>query len=97
MLSKWLNQTNMSEVELVGGKNASLGEMIQNLTSLGIKIPNGFIITSVAYDEFISNNNLYIKIQNIMKSIKQDNSDLKEKGKLIRNLIIDSKLSDKIK
>ena len=67
MDTKWLNQTNMSEVELVGGKNASLGEMIQNLTKLNINIPDGFIITANGFDKFIVNNNLNQKINKIIK------------------------------
>ena len=42
MNTKWLSETNMTEVDLVGGKNASLGEMISNLSDLGVNIPNGF-------------------------------------------------------
>ena len=63
MDTKWLNQTNMSEVELVGGKNASLGEMLQNLKKLNINIPDGFIITAFGFDKFINNNNLKSKIK----------------------------------
>ena len=56
--TKWLSETNMSEVDLVGGKNASLGEMISNLSQLGINIPNGFVVTANAYDLFMNHNNL---------------------------------------
>ena len=53
-----LNSVGLKDIDQVGGKNASLGEMLQNLTSLGIQIPNGFIITVAAYREFIHFNNL---------------------------------------
>ena len=49
-----LTQVKLSDIELVGGKNASLGEMIQNLSELGVNIPEGFAITVEAYWEFIS-------------------------------------------
>jgi pyruvate,water dikinase len=44
-----LNQVSLKDINSVGGKNASLGEMIQNIESLGIKVPNGFAITTQAY------------------------------------------------
>jgi len=88
MYSKWLKETNIDEVHLVGGKNASLGEMIQNLSSLGIKIPNGFVITADGYDKYMESNNLFEKISNIMKEMDIDNlDDLKIKGKQIRSFI----------
>jgi pyruvate,water dikinase len=58
MNTKWLSDTNMTEVELVGGKNASLGEMISNLSELGVNIPNGFVVTANAYDSFMNYNKL---------------------------------------
>ena len=58
MNTKWLSETNMTEVDLVGGKNASLGEMISNLSELGVNIPNGFVVTANAYDLFMDHNKL---------------------------------------
>lgn len=54
----WLNQISMKDIPLVGGKNASLGEMIRNLSSKGINIPDGFAVTANAYKYFINSNNL---------------------------------------
>ena len=45
----WFNQLGMDDVGLVGGKNASLGEMIQNLSSAGISVPNGFATTAAQH------------------------------------------------
>jgi pyruvate, water dikinase len=98
MDTKWLNQTNMSEVELVGGKNASLGEMIQNLSNLNINIPDGFIITANGFDKFINNNNLNKKINSIIKSINVDNTiELKNKSEQIKKLIINSQFPKELK
>ena len=72
--TKWLNSTGMNEVDLVGGKNASLGEMIQNLSVLGIKIPDGFVVTSRGYDHFMKQNNLDEKIDKLMKSTDTEDS-----------------------
>jgi pyruvate,water dikinase len=98
MLSKWLKETNIDEVHLVGGKNASLGEMIQNLSSLGIKIPNGFVITADGYDKYMESNNLFEKISIIMKEMDIDNlEDLKIKGKQIRSFIQCGEIPEQMK
>ena len=47
---KWLDETDIHEVDVVGGKNASLGEMIKNLKHLNIKVPYGFVVTADSYD-----------------------------------------------
>ena len=75
MLTKWLKETNIDEVYLVGGKNASLGEMIQHLSALGIKIPNGFVLTATAYDEYMNHNGCYEKINSIIQEIDIDNNE----------------------
>ena len=53
----WFNEIKLNDTPLVGGKNASLGEMYSSLNSLGINIPNGFAVTSVSYNYFINHNN----------------------------------------
>lgn len=50
----WFDQVAMSDVERVGGKNASLGEMISNLTNAGVSVPNGFATSADAYREFLN-------------------------------------------
>ena len=98
MLTKWLKETNIDEVNLVGGKNASLGEMIQNLSALGIKIPNGFVLTATAYDEYMKHNGCYEKINSIIQEIDIDNNEqLKVKGNQIRSYIQDGSLPDNMK
>ena len=49
----WFNELSIKDIPLVGGKNASLGEMYINLTKNGVKIPNGFAVTSHAYNHFL--------------------------------------------
>ena len=68
-----LSQVGINDIETVGGKNASLGEMIQNLTALGINIPNGFIVAVSAYREFLQYNNLEGTIRHIIATIDYDN------------------------
>ena len=78
----------MQDLEIVGGKNASLGEMIQNLSKLGVAIPGGFIITVKAYREFISYNKLDQIIPEIIAEMEEGNIEsLALTGKKIRTLI----------
>jgi pyruvate, water dikinase len=83
-----LNQVGMKDIDLVGGKNASLGEMLQHLTKLGVNIPGGFVITVNAYQEFIHHNNLDEKIRELVKGIDFSSVEsLRRAGLQIRNII----------
>ena len=68
MYITWFNEIGLNDLDLVGGKNASLGEMIQNMENLGINVPFGFAITTKAYDKFIQDNNLDEYINRKLKS-----------------------------
>ena len=89
----WFKEINIKDVPIVGGKNASLGEMYCHLTKLGINIPNGFAISAQAYFYFLEKGKIKKKIEEILskfnpKSIKS----LQETGKQIRKLILDTSL-----
>lgn len=87
-----LNKVGINDVETVGGKNASLGEMIQHLSSLGINIPNGFVITVEAYREFLRFNNLDASIRQMIGGIDFNNIESLRRGGLqIRQLLRNSK------
>src|SRR5258707_12180049 len=60
-----LRQVGLSDIGIAGGKNASLGEMINNLDDLGIKIPDGFVITVYAYREFLESSGLESEIRRL--------------------------------
>ncbi|MEZ0323903.1 MAG: phosphoenolpyruvate synthase [Hydrogenothermaceae bacterium] len=84
----WLNEVGMEDIELVGGKNASLGEMINNLSPLGIKVPMGFVVTSKAYWYFVEYNNLKEKIRETLTGLNPDDiEDLAKRGLAIRDMI----------
>jgi len=84
----WLNEVGMEDVELVGGKNASLGEMIKGLSPIGIKIPMGYVVTADAYRYFIDYNNLKEKIRETLKGLDpNDVFDLQQRGLTIREMI----------
>ena len=75
----------MNDVETVGGKNASLGEMISNLGNLGITVPGGFATTAAAYREFLNADGLDDRIHALLDELDVDDIDaLTEAGSRIR-------------
>ncbi|WP_441347438.1 phosphoenolpyruvate synthase [Solimonas sp. K1W22B-7] len=79
----------MHDVEIVGGKNASLGEMIRNLAASGVKVPNGFATTASAYREFLSHEGLAARINDMLTQLDVDDVvELARVGKLIREACI---------
>lgn len=85
-----LTEVDLSMIHLVGGKNASLGEMIQNLAARNILVPGGFVITVSAFNAYIHHNQLREKIDQLLEGI--DTSDiikLRKTGAAIRRLVAD--------
>jgi pyruvate,water dikinase len=92
-----LDKLGMQDVEIVGGKNASLGEMISNLSSLGVSVPGGFATTSIAYRDFLQNGGLTEKISGVLNDLDVDDIDaLTDAGKTIRDWIMGTPLPDKL-
>lgn len=92
---KWFNELSIKDVDLVGGKNASLGEMYQNLTAEGIRIPNGFAITADAYKMLLDTNGAWEKLHAQLDSFDpNDVTQLQERGKRCREIIHDCTLPD---
>ena len=54
ILTKWFNESDLNDTPTVGGKGASLGEMFQKLSQLGVKVPNGFTLTTDAFSKFVN-------------------------------------------
>ena len=80
----------MNDVERVGGKNASLGEMISNLAGAGVSVPGGFATTAQAYRDFLDQSGLNDRIQAELNSLDvEDVQALAETGKKIRQWIVD--------
>ena len=83
---------------MVGGKNASLGEMIGALSKKGMNIPDGFAVTAQAYFYFIQKNKLKKQIKELLKDINVRNiNNLQEKGKKVRSLILEGELPQDLK
>ncbi len=88
----WLNQVGLDDIEIAGGKNASLGEMINNLSQLGVRVPNGFVITVNAFKDFLAFNSLDEKIQLVVSQTDfNELSQLRSCGEQIRELILSGK------
>jgi len=99
---KWFEDLSIDDVPLVGGKNASLGEMIRNLGGKGVNVPSGFAITSFAYKYTIEKEGVHHRIREILSDLNtHDVNNLAERGKKIRDLIIEtpipSDLEDEIR
>ncbi|MFA6423798.1 MAG: phosphoenolpyruvate synthase [Candidatus Magasanikbacteria bacterium] len=89
---RWFEDLTIKDIPSVGGKNASLGEMYSKLTKKGMKVPNGFALTSKAYWSFIKENKLDKKIKEILKNLDVKNvRALSAAGGKVRKLILDAK------
>ncbi len=87
----WYNQLGMHDVDRVGGKNASLGEMITNLSSLGVSVPNGYATTSYAFNQFLDQSGLNQRIYALLdKTDIDDVAALAQAGKQIRQWVVDT-------
>ena len=88
-----LDQLGKDDIEMVGGKNASLGEMISHLSDLGVSVPGGFATTSNAFNRFLTETGLLDKINSELKTLDvNDVKKLAETGKKIRTWIIEQEL-----
>lgn len=94
---KPLRELGMDDVGLVGGKNASLGEMISNLAGAGVSVPDGYATTAQAFWDFLDHNDLRERIQSRLEGLDIDNvNHLTKAGKEIRQWIIDAPFQDEL-
>lgn len=91
------NKINLKDLLKVGGKNASLGEMISSLNEKGINVPKGFATTSHAFWEFIKHNDIGVKISQNISRFHGSAQTLQETGKNIRKLIYESEFPKELK
>lgn len=95
---RWFHEISRADVNVVGGKNASLGEMIQNLAGLGIRVPNGFALTADAYWYYLKHNNLRASIEQELAQLSLGNIDsVRIHAERIQNLIRTGNLPDDLK
>jgi len=92
-----LDELGMNDVETVGGKNASLGEMICNLSNMGVTVPGGFATTAAAYRDFLKTDDLDKRINSILDDLDVDDiSALASAGEQIRGWILETPLPQKL-
>ena len=91
----WFENLSMDHLPQVGGKNASLGEMISNLSSAGVKVPGGFATTAQAFRDFLSHNQLKQRIDPLLHHLEvTDVLALAEAGKTIRQWVMEAPLPE---
>jgi pyruvate,water dikinase len=90
---KWFADITIEDVPLVGGKNASLGEMVRELAGKGVKVPNGFAITADAYRHFIREAGIDERIRATLSDLDtHDMANLSERGQAVRQAILNATL-----
>ena len=92
-----LAELGMGDVETVGGKNASLGEMIRNLSELGVTVPGGFATTAAAYRDFLASGGLDDRINGVLNELDVDDIDaLTTAGRQIREWVLETPLPESL-
>ncbi|PAW09765.1 phosphoenolpyruvate synthase [Vibrio sp. V1B] len=87
----WFNGLSMDDVDKVGGKNASLGEMVSNLANVGVSVPNGFATTSYAFNQFLDHEGLDERIHQLLDELDvEDVEALRETGAKIRQWVLEA-------
>jgi pyruvate,water dikinase len=94
---KWFEEISIQDIPLVGGKNASLGEMFQRLTPQGINIPPGFAVTADAFSSLVAQSDISEKIYSMLSSLDtQDTSELAKVGHKIRAIIRNAGIPEEV-
>ena len=90
---RWFEELGLQDIPLVGGKNASLGEMYRELSSEGVKVPNGFAITAEAYRFFLREAQLDEKIRDFLHDLDtHEISNLRQRGRQVRQAMVSAAL-----
>ncbi|MCU7864882.1 MAG: phosphoenolpyruvate synthase [Candidatus Thiodiazotropha sp. (ex Lucinoma borealis)] len=93
----WFENLKMHDVDQVGGKNASLGEMISGLANAGVSVPGGFATTAHAFREFLRHNHLAERIDPLLKQLDvEDVTALAEAGKTVREWVIEAPFPEEL-
>ncbi len=87
---RWFEEIGIGDVASVGGKNASLGEMVRNLGRYGIKVPPGFATTADGYRHFIEANNLETLIASTLAELKGGKASVAEVGSALRAAVLNA-------
>ena len=94
----WFEEIGLKDISRVGGKNASLGEMITHLSKLGIRVPEGFAISTKAFNAFVAHNRIEKKINEALEGLDSDNpADVAARGRKIRKMFLESDFPDDLR
>ena len=92
----WFDTLTVRDVPLVGGKNASLGEMVRTLKDKGVRVPDGFATTAAAFREYVAANGLEAELRARIEALKSGKASLHETGEAIRRLFLDAEFPEPI-
>jgi pyruvate,water dikinase len=91
----WFEEVGIADIPLVGGKNASLGEMIRQLQPKGVNVPNGFATTAYAFRHFIEKAGLEVKLRELFADLDiEDLNNLRDRGRMARALVLSTPFPD---
>ena len=93
----WFDELGIEDVPLVGGKNASLGEMYRNLANKGVKIPNGFAVTAHAYNHVLEKAGIKNELKEILRNLSKSKKNLADVGQKAREIILKAELPEELK
>lgn len=97
-LIRWFSQITIDDISTVGGKNSSLGELYQNLSKQGIKVPNGYAITADGYFYLLRDAGIEESIKEILSDLDTSNiMNLQDRGARIRHLILEARFPKKLR
>ncbi|MBA4163295.1 MAG: phosphoenolpyruvate synthase [Erythrobacter sp.] len=91
---RWFDELAIADVPTVGGKNASLGELLRELKSAGVRVPNGFATTAQAYREFVDANGIEPEMREHIERYRSGDLKLQDAGHALRELVLASRLPD---
>ena len=93
---RWFEELDSSDVAIVGGKNASLGEVISELKEEGVRVPGGFATTADAYRTFVEANDIEEDMRGLLEGWQKNERSLQETGEAIRRLFRHGSFSEEI-
>ena len=92
----WFETLNVGDVPIVGGKNASLGEMVRTLEEKGVRVPGGFATTAAAFREYVAANQIEPELRASIAALQSEKASLHETGETIRRLFLDGEFPEAI-
>ena len=92
----WFESLNVGDVPIVGGKNASLGEMVRTLEEKGVRVPGGFATTAAAFREYVAANEIEPELRASIAALQSEKASLHETGETIRRLFLDGECPEAI-